>query len=102
MDVVYCLQMKISDEDLIQNMTLAPKIIKRFEKKGLCKAVNQLKDFRFAMGTIIGFFDEKKYRNFLGGTDLDFFSGPNEEAAVTDMYAMFYKDGTFDFEAIGE
>ena len=96
--------MPVSETAFANDITLAPKIIKRLENRNQTKVIEQLKDFRLAFGLLRGFYHMNEYNEIVNGND-DYLSylhrGPYEEAALADMYGIFYKSGTLDWEALG-
>ena len=78
----------MSEEEFNQNITLHPKHY--FASKNFSDEHPETIDFRFAIGHVLGIY---------GNTpDTELFSkGPNGEQAMADRYAVFYKNGTFDF-----
>ena len=81
--------MDMDEQDLNQNITLHPSMEKYFSDKHPDK-VEELLEYRLAIGFVLGIYE--------GSSDKDIFSkGPNGEKAMADRYAVFYKNGTFDF-----
>ena len=52
-------------------------------------------EIKFAMGYVIGRYANENQCPSLYGNDLE--TGPNEEMAISERYAVFYRNGTFTF-----
>ena len=85
--------MNITAEELHDKITLHPHLYKRYLTRIDSQneaQVEELKNFRLAMGIISGHYEGRPEENLL--------EGPNGEMATADVYAVFYKNGTFDFD----
>ena len=83
--------MKLTAEEFDQNITMHPKILERLSRDKTTEEIEEIKNFRLALGFIIG-------TDFPGGSTQGPWSvGPNDEKAWADRFAVFYKNGTKDF-----
>ena len=81
--------MDMNAQNLNQNITLHPSIENRFSNR-YPEKVEDLLEYRLAIGFVLGVYE--------GSSEKDLFhKGPNGEQAMADRYAVFYKNGTFDF-----
>ena len=85
------LKMNLTAEEFDQSITMHPKILERFSRDKTTEEIEEIKNFRLAIGFIIG-------TDFPGGSTQGPWSvGPNDEKAWADRFAVFYKNGTKDF-----
>ena len=84
----------MSAEEFHQSITLHPNMLEWHSKDKTPEEIEEIKDFRLAIGFVFGV-------DIPGGTTkgrwFPYSVGPNGEKAVADRFAVFYKNGTYDF-----
>ena len=87
--------MKMTAEEFDQSITMHPKILERLSRDKTTEEIEEIKNFRFAIGFVIG-------TDIPGGSTeergpFSYSIGPSGEKAWGDRFAVFYKNGTYDF-----
>ena len=87
--------MKMTAEEFDQSITMHPKMLEWFSKDKTPEEIEEIKKFRLALGMIMG-------ADIPGGSTQErgpfsWSVGPSGEKAWVDRFAVFYKNGTFDF-----
>ena len=93
--LMYVLQMKMTAEEFDQSITMHPKMLEWFSKDKTPEEIEEIKKFRLALGMIMG-------ADIPGGSTQErgpfsWSVGPSGEKAWVDRFAVFYKNGTYDF-----
>ena len=87
--------MEMTAEEFDRSITLHPTLLEPLLKGKTAKEIEEIKNFRLAIGFVNGV-------DFPGGSIKGRFFpysvGPNGEKAVADRFAIFYKNGTYDFD----
>merc|ERR1711860_389061 len=79
------ISMNLTAEEFDQSITMHPKILQRFSRDKTTEEIEKIKNFRLALGFIIG-------TDISGGSTQGLWSyGPNDEKAWADRFAVFYK-----------
>ena len=94
--------MSLNGEELGKNMTTSPtlRLFNYIEEKFSREKVEEVKNFKFAMGMISGHYEEnpksifgqKGFSERLRFLDQNYQKGPNGEIALADVYAVLYKN----------
>ena len=86
--------MPMTAEEFDQSITLSPQILQRAQRHKTPEEIEELKNFRLAIGFVSGFdFPEGSIK----GRRFPYEVGPNDEKAWADRFAVFYKNGTYNF-----
>ena len=118
--------MKMTAEAFDQSITMNPKMLEWYSRDSrelnlTTKEIEEIKKFRLAMGMVIGAdfpggsnqgepsygrpIAEFEYawadRLMYGGGGFSWSVGPSGEKAMVDRFAVFYKNGTYDFRGFG-
>merc|ERR1712062_876101 len=89
------ISMKMTAEEFDQSITMHPKMLEWFSKDKTPEEIEEIKKFRLALGMIMG-------ADIPGGSTQErgpfsWSVGPSGEKAWVDRFAVFYKNGTYDF-----
>jgi len=90
------ISMNMTVEKFDQSITISPKILKRFTEGKTLEETNEVKNFRLAIG-YVGGLDIPGGSNQVKWSLFPHSVGPRGETANVDRFAVFYKNGTFDF-----
>ena len=99
----FTLKMELGERQFAESITTSPKI-KEWWQRFPEKAQQQMESMTFAMGEIYGVYGDRRNHEIRAGSEpgaVRDSRGPQDERAMADTYAVFYKRGTIDGFTIG-
>ena len=94
LDTKFGFAMEKNMDEFDESITTDPKRISRWAKH-LRAPEEEVAKIKFAMGYVTGQYGNDTECAFEKGKEIEDIEGPNEEVALADRYAIFYKNGGF-------
>ena len=88
--------MDLPNHEFENNITTHPATIQRWSDELTLNQTEQFKKIKFAMGYVVGVYNDDFQEKFYNQVRRKFDTGPNGEQAYADMYAIFYTSGPMD------